>query len=86
MATLTIRNLPDPVHDALRRKAAENRRSMEAEARALLGAALAAPAPDLDAGRLKRLQARAIAAFGGAEAKKGAVEQFIAERGRDWEE
>ena len=33
MATLTIRNLPDDVHDALRRRAAENRRSVEAEVR-----------------------------------------------------
>ena len=40
MATLTIRNLPDEVHDALRRQAAEHRRSMEAEARAVLAAAM----------------------------------------------
>ena len=40
MATLTIRNLPDEVHDALRRRAAENRRSMEAEARETLQAAV----------------------------------------------
>lgn len=40
MATLTIRNLPDEVHDALRRQAAENRRSMEAEARDVLAAAV----------------------------------------------
>ena len=36
MATLTIRNLPDEVYDRLRVRAAENKRSMEAEARALL--------------------------------------------------
>ena len=36
MATLTIRNLPAEVHDALRRRAADNRRSMEAEAREVL--------------------------------------------------
>ncbi len=41
MATLTIRNLPDDVHDALRRQAAEHRRSMEAEAREVLQAAVA---------------------------------------------
>ena len=40
MATLTIRNLPDAVHDALRRRAAENRRSMEAEARETLQASV----------------------------------------------
>jgi plasmid stability protein len=36
MATLTIRNLPDDVRDRLRVRAAENGRSMEAEARATL--------------------------------------------------
>jgi len=41
MATLTIRNLPDEVHDALRRQAAEHRRSMEAEAREVLRTNLA---------------------------------------------
>lgn len=33
MATLTIRNLPDEVRDRLRVRAAQNGRSMEAEAR-----------------------------------------------------
>jgi plasmid stability protein len=41
MATLTIRNLPEEVHDALRRQAAEHRRSMEAEAREVLRASVA---------------------------------------------
>lgn len=36
MATLTIRNLPDEVRDKLRVRAAENGRSMEAEARQAL--------------------------------------------------
>lgn len=36
MATLAIRNLPTEVHDALRRRAAGNRRSMEAEPREVL--------------------------------------------------
>jgi plasmid stability protein len=36
MATLTIRNLPDNVHQGLRARAAANGRSMEAEARAVL--------------------------------------------------
>jgi plasmid stability protein len=42
MATLTIRNLPDAVRDKLRIRAAENRRSMEAEARDLLTSAVSA--------------------------------------------
>ena len=36
MAILNIRNLPDDVHARLRVRAAENGRSMEAEARAIL--------------------------------------------------
>jgi len=86
MATLTIRNLSDQAHDALRRRAAENRRSMEAEARSLLEALNDNPPPPLDQDRLKRLQARAIKAFGGEEAKAGEVDRFIAERSRLWGE
>ena len=37
MSAITIRNLPAPVHDALRRIAAERRISVEALARAALG-------------------------------------------------
>jgi len=40
MATLTIRNLPQEVYDRLRIRAAENKRSMEAEARELVAKAL----------------------------------------------
>ena len=36
MPTLTIRNLPEEVHDALRQEAAAHRRSMEEEARRAL--------------------------------------------------
>ncbi len=58
MATLTIRNLPDEVHDALRRQAAENRHSMEAEARAVLRAAVAPRSTEQErAAALARLQA-----------------------------
>jgi antitoxin FitA len=41
MATLTIRNLPQELHDRLRRRAANHRRSMESEARELLRQQLA---------------------------------------------
>jgi plasmid stability protein len=41
MASLTIRKLDDPVKAKLRVRAAMNGRSMEAEARDILGAALA---------------------------------------------
>src|SRR5262245_4017991 len=43
MPTLTIRNVPERVHQALRRRAAENARSVEAEVRALLESAATAP-------------------------------------------
>src|SRR5262245_5656515 len=46
MPTLTIRNVPEQVHQALRRRAAENARSVEAEVRALLESAATAPASD----------------------------------------
>jgi antitoxin FitA len=36
MATLTVRNLPEETHRALRVRAAENNRSTEAEVRAIL--------------------------------------------------
>lgn len=52
MATLTIRNLPDEVHDALRRRAAEHRRSMEAEAREVLSEAVT---PRGDPARARRV-------------------------------
>lgn len=41
MAMLTVRNLPDEIHRALRVKAALNGRSMEAEVRAILASAVA---------------------------------------------
>ncbi len=40
MAILTVRNLPDEVHRALRIQAAHNGRSMEAEARKILESAV----------------------------------------------
>lgn len=40
MAMLTVRNLPDEVHRALRMRAARNERSTEAEVRAILAAAV----------------------------------------------
>ncbi len=40
MAVLTVRNVPDEVHRALRARAAEHGRSAEAEVREILGAAL----------------------------------------------
>lgn len=86
MATLTIRNLSDRAHDALRLRAAGNRRSMEAEARLLiegLGAPETMPA-HLDA--IRALQTHAIAAAGGPENAKGVLDSFLAERAGEWDE
>ncbi len=40
MASMTVRNLPDEVHRALRARAAKNGRSTEAEVRAILESAV----------------------------------------------
>lgn len=64
MAALTVRGLDDAVKARLRIRAAENGRSMEAEARAILGAALAQPAPQ--AGLGSRIHER-FAGLGGVE-------------------
>lgn len=40
MATVTIRNLSDEAHRALKHRAKQNRRSLEAETRAILEAAV----------------------------------------------
>jgi len=36
MANMTVRNLPDEIHDRLRAQAKSNRRSLEAEVRSIL--------------------------------------------------
>ena len=41
MAAITVRNLDDEVQRRIKKRAAENNRSMEAEARAILTAAVA---------------------------------------------
>lgn len=85
MPSLTIRNLSQEAHDALRRRAAENRRSMEAEARSLIeDAASEAPPPPVDMERLRELQERIRKAVGGDTT--GMVDQFLRERAADWGE
>jgi plasmid stability protein len=82
MPTLTIRNVPERVHQALRRRAAENARSVEAEVRAILDGA-AAPASDWRR-EIADIQRKARKAFG--DPPKGAVRRFVAERAADWDE
>ena len=80
MATLTIRNLPDDVRDRLRIEAAKNGRSMEAEARAVLEAAVEGrrrrSAAERDA-VVARVQ-EALAPFRSAD--MSIVDELIAER------
>ncbi|MGL5361601.1 MAG: FitA-like ribbon-helix-helix domain-containing protein [Bosea sp. (in: a-proteobacteria)] len=81
MATLTIRNLPDHVRDALRVRAAKNGRSMEAEVREILVRESEAAVPEAD-------MAAYQAAFDAAQAdfapyrnpKVLASDELIAER------
>ena len=83
MATLTIRNLPNEIYDRLRRRAAENKRSMEAEALDLMAKALPSRANIEEAIRnmqelVKRLPAEAQ--------EKISVDSFLAERRKMWGE
>lgn len=64
MASLTIRGLDDGVKSALRVRAARNGRSMEAEARAILAAAVPA---SQTAGRLGQSIHELFADVGGAD-------------------
>ena len=60
MPTLTIHDLPDRLHARLAARAAANRRTVDAEARAVLDEALAAEpaaAPETDAERAARVEA-----------------------------
>jgi len=74
MANLNIRNLPDEVHQALRRRAAESGRSMEAEARAILTQACT-----VETDPLEDFQAWTDEVFAAAR-PASAVDDLIAER------
>jgi phosphopantothenoylcysteine decarboxylase/phosphopantothenate--cysteine ligase len=84
MATLTIRNLPDAVHTALRVRAAKAGRSMEEEVRVVLAEAVELSRETDDiitrarAAR-ERVQAALRAANGGL-LPTGLVDEMIAER------
>ena len=81
MATLTIRNLPDDVRDALRRQAAEHRRSMEAEAREVLQAGVAPkPTKQQKAEALARLRAMKPLVDRGEPDGWSGVDEFLAEK------
>ena len=58
MPTLTLRNIPDPVYQALKELARRNRRSLNSEAVTRLELSVDAPTPGIDAeiARVRRLQ------------------------------
>ena len=83
MATLTIRNLPQEVYDRLRIRAAENRRSMEAEAREVLAKALP---PKLSLEEALRKVDEMVARMPPEAQKKLSVDSFLTERRAMWGE
>ena len=86
MATLTIRNLSDRAHDALRRRAANNRRSMEAEARLLIETLDVPESTPSHQDAVRALQEHALAAAGGRERASGITDAFLAGRDSEWDE
>jgi plasmid stability protein len=83
MATLTIRNLPDEVRDRLRVRAAQNGRSMEAEARELLEVSLESPmdtrTPEDIRRAVEEVQAWARS-LPGYDPNVSVVDEFLAEK------
>lgn len=57
MPSISVRNLPEGVHRALKRQAAEHGRSTEAEARAILAAAVLPPREERLGSALRRIGA-----------------------------
>ena len=83
MASLNIRNLPNPVHSALRIRAARHGNSMEAEARLILAAAVEDP-NDTESGQSFEQQALSVRETLGVyltpNRGDSIVDEFIAER------
>lgn len=79
MATLNIRNLPDDVHHSLRVRAALAGRSMEAEAREIITAAVR---PQTHATSPEGLQEFVRELYHG-QVPEGVVEDFLLERRRE---
>lgn len=78
MATVTIRNLPDKTREAIRVKAALNRRSMEAELRDLIERTYGEPE------RLPMEEVRRrLKEMSGGRFPSVSVDEFLAERRRE---
>lgn len=73
MATLSIRNLPEEVHRALRLRAARHGRSMEAEARQILSEVVRPRPQGEDAAATLRRLGREL--FG--DRREGALDEFL---------
>lgn len=88
MPTLTIRNLPQEVYDRLRARAAENRRSMEAEARAVLSEAVEAARKERNAVTAAEALRNLQEIMKNVKPKRGdsLVDEFLAERRQMWGE
>jgi plasmid stability protein len=89
MATLTIRKLPDDVYDRLRVRAAQNKRSMEAEARAALIAADKDPRPErkvLTREEALRNLEKLMATVNPKAGFETLTDEFLAERRAMWGE
>lgn len=76
MATLSIRNLPDDVHAALRIRAAEKGASMEAEARRILTQVCKTQTRKADFTQLQSL----VEQLYGDKKPQGVVDELIADR------
>lgn len=76
MATLSIRNLPDEVHTALRIRAAEKGASMEAEARRIITQACKIRTRKTDFNQLQSL----VEQLYGDKKPSGVVDELIADR------
>lgn len=76
MATLNIRNLPDEVHAALRIRAAQKGRSMEAEARQILVQICKPASKEKDFSKLQSL----VDQMYGNKKPEHVVDDLIAER------
>lgn len=83
MASLNIRNLPNPVHAALRIRAARHGNSMEAEARLILAAAVEDP-NNIESGESFEQQAlnvrETLGVYLTPNRGDSIVDEFIAER------
>lgn len=84
MATLTIRNLPDGVYDGLRMRAARNKRSMEAEARDIVSAAVR-PTHESTAEAIRKMH-ELIGRLPKEKRDNITVDKFLAERRKMWGE